>query len=127
MVGEKLTQNELNMVKLPYFVKSVMIGMLLSDGYINFSTRSKNGRLGLTQSLSHSGYLYFVFNILAPYCTRYPIFNKRFRFGISLFSLVIVTRSMPCITELYNSFYVNKTKVIKPSIYNDLTPVGLAH
>ena len=34
---------------------------------------------------------------------------------------------MPCMTELYANFYVNKVKVIKPSIYNDLTPVGLAH
>ena len=43
-VGIKLTQNELNMIKLPCFIKSVMIGLLLSDGYIVFSTKSKNGR-----------------------------------------------------------------------------------
>ena len=37
-----------------------MIGLLLSDGYISFySKKSKNGSLGLTQSLLHSGYLYF--------------------------------------------------------------------
>jgi hypothetical protein len=34
---------------------------------------------------------------------------------------------MPCITELYNSYYINKTKTIKPSVYNELTPVALAH
>jgi hypothetical protein len=44
-VGIKLSQNELNIVKLSYFIKSVIIGILLSDGYIIFSTRSKNGRL----------------------------------------------------------------------------------
>jgi hypothetical protein len=124
-VGEKFTQNELNIVKLSYFIKSVIIGILLSDGYIIFSIRSKNGRLGLTQSLFNSAYLYFVFNILAHYCPRYPIFKERF--GKPLLSLEIVTRSMPCITELYSNFYVNKTKVIKPSIYNDLTPIALAH
>ena len=68
-VGVKLTQNELNIVKLPYFIKSVIIGILLSDGYIIFSTKSKNGRLGLTQYLSNSAYLYFVFNILAHTAT----------------------------------------------------------
>ena len=125
-VGIRFTQNELNMVKLPYFIKSVMVGLLLSDGYINFyGKRSKNGSLGLTQSLAHSGYLYFVFNILAHYCPRYPIFNERF--GKPIFNLEIFTRSMLCITELHNKFYVEKIKVIKPSIYNDLTPVGLAH
>ena len=41
--------------------------------------------------------------------------------------LEIITRSMLCITELHNKFYVEKVKTIKPSIYNNLTPVGLAH
>ena len=64
---------------------------------------------------------------MAHYCARYPIFNERFRFGKSILNLEILTRSMLCITELYNKFYLNKVKVIKPSIYNDLTSVGLAH
>jgi hypothetical protein len=34
---------------------------------------------------------------------------------------------MPCITELYHDYYANKIKVIKPCIYNDLTPIALAH
>lgn len=34
---------------------------------------------------------------------------------------------MPCITELYPNFYVNKIKVVKPSMYSDLTPIALAH
>ena len=101
--------------------------MILSDGYISFSARSKNGRLGLTQSLAHLTYLYFVFNILAPYCYKYPVFLNRFRFGKPTYSLEIITRSMPCITEIYNNFYINKVKVIKSSIYNDLTPVAIAH
>jgi hypothetical protein len=122
-----MTQNELNIIILPYFVKSVIIGILLSDGYIVFSTKSKNGRLGITQCLAHSGYIYLVFNILAHYCPRYPVFTERFRFGKPIFNLEIITRSMPCITELYNNYYINKTKTIKPCIYNDLTPVGLAH
>jgi len=127
-VGIRFTQNELNMVKLPYFIKSVMIGLLLSDGYISFyGKRSKNGSLGLTQSLSHSGYLYFVFNILAHYCSWYPIYNERFRFGKPTYNLEIITRSMICITELHNKFYVEKVKSIKPSIYNDLTSIALAH
>lgn len=81
----KLTKNELNIIKLPCFIKSVMIGLLLSDGYIVFSTKSKNGRLGLTQSLSHSSYLYFVFNLLAHYCPIYPVFK-----GLDLINIYLV-------------------------------------
>ena len=73
MVGIKVSQNELNIIKLPPFIKNLIIGVLLSDGYIIFSEKNKNGRLSLTQSLSNSGYLYFVFNILSPYCPKYPI------------------------------------------------------
>jgi len=34
---------------------------------------------------------------------------------------------MPCTTELYDNFYENKIKVINSFIYNDITPIGLAH
>ena len=77
--------------------------------------------------MAHYGYLYFVFNILAHYCPRYSIFNEIFRFGKPVFNLEIIIRSMLCITELHNKFYIRKIKSIKPSIYNDLNPVGLAH
>jgi hypothetical protein len=76
-----MTRNELNMLKLPYFIKSVILGLLLSDGYIIFAAKSKNGSLGLTQSLAHSNYIYFLFNILSHYCSRYPVFSKRSRYG----------------------------------------------
>lgn len=66
------------MTKLLFFVKSVITGLLLSDGSIIFgSVRSKNAYINLTQSMAHSGYMYFVFNILAHYCSSYPVFVKR--------------------------------------------------
>jgi hypothetical protein len=37
------------MIKLLYYIKNIMIGLLLLDGYIVLSIRSKNGILGLTQ------------------------------------------------------------------------------
>jgi len=78
-----------------------MVGLLLSDGYKSYSARSKKGYLSLTQSLSNSYYVYFVYNILSHYCTRYPVFRERHRYGRSTFSLEIHTRSILCITELY--------------------------
>jgi len=43
-----------------------MAGLLLSDGYISYTARSKNSYL----TLSHLYYVYFVYNILSHYCTR---------------------------------------------------------
>lgn len=46
------------MVKLPINVHGVIVGLLLSDGWLTFSnSRSKNARLGLKQSAAHSEYL----------------------------------------------------------------------
>lgn len=55
------------------------------------------------------------------------MFRERHRYGKSIFGLEIHTRSMLCITELYSLFYINKTKIIKFSVYNELTYIALAH
>jgi hypothetical protein len=41
------------MVRLVPYTRDITVGLLLSDGHINFSTRSKNARLGFTQSLAN--------------------------------------------------------------------------
>lgn len=54
----RFTKHESNMIKLAPFQFSVMIGLILSDGYIRFgSVNSKNAMLEFKQSISHSGYL----------------------------------------------------------------------
>lgn len=110
-----------------------MMGLLLYDGYIVFSSRSKNGRLGLTQSLDHLSYIYFIYNILARSCPRYPVFTKRSRLNKPTFNLEIFTRSMTC-SGIISSFFFflserksEKVKTITFSIYNNLTPVALAN
>lgn len=93
-----MTKTELSIIVLPNYVKSVMIGLLLSDAYIVFSAISKNGSLLLTQSLSHLYYI-FLFNILSHYCSRYLVFRIRYLGEKTTFSLEIFTRSIPCLTE----------------------------
>jgi hypothetical protein len=34
---------------------------------------------------------------------------------------------LPCLTELYSLFYINKVKVIPDNIYDLLSPIALAH
>ena len=105
-----------------------MVGLILSDAWVIFdSTRSKNALLGFKQSLSHFSYLWFLFNLLSHYCASYPILVTGIRKGIKTFGLQFKTRSMPCITELYYLFYLNKVKIIPDNIYDLLTPIALAH
>jgi hypothetical protein len=43
---------------LPPNIESIIIGLLLSDGFLSFSSSSsKNARLGFEQSLANFGYL----------------------------------------------------------------------
>lgn len=116
------------MVKLPINVRGVIIGLILSDGWIRFSTSaSKNALLGFKQSLAHSEYVWFVFNLLSHYCSSYPYIKRSIIKGKGHYGLEFYTRSMPCFTELYYLFYPNKVKIIPKDIYNMLTPVALAH
>lgn len=71
-VGGRLTRIQGNMVKLSKSMLGVLVGLILSDGYLNISNGSKNARLGFKQSLEKSKYFWFVFNTLSHYCGSLP-------------------------------------------------------
>ncbi len=116
------------MYELPDLQKSIIFGLLLSDGWLTFSSSaSKNARLGFSQSFDKFAYFWPVFNSLSHYCGSYPYLRIRDRKGIYNFSLAFFTRSLPCFTKLHKQFYVNGVKFIPEDIYNMLDPVALTH
>jgi len=125
--GKRYTKYELNIIKLPNNIKSIILGIILSDGHIALHSKGKNAYLIFNQSLSKLAYVYFIFSFLNHYCQSYPSLNTRYTLKTSSSILRIATRSMPCITELHNNYYLNKVKTINNSIYDDLTPIALAH
>ncbi len=129
MVGKgRITKQESSMIQLPPYQYSVVIGLLLSDGWLTYSnSRSKNARLGFLQSGANSSYVWYVFNILSHYCSSYPIYRTRKYLGKSNCSLHFFTRALPCFTELHSLFYHKGVKIIPNNIYDLLTPVALAH
>jgi hypothetical protein len=68
-----------------------------------------------------------VFFKLSHYCPSYPRITRATVKGIKHSALQMNTRAMPCITELYNMFYVNGVKIVPKDLYNLLTPEALAH
>ena len=125
--GIRYTKHELSIVKIPYEIKSIFIGIILSDGHLALQSKSKNAYLIFNQSLAKLAYVYFVYNYICHYCQSYPKLSIGYRLNNPSYILRVTTRSMPCITELYENFYLNKKKIIKSSIYFDLTPIALAH
>lgn len=115
-----------NMVELPFFIKSIIYGLLLSDGWINYSSKSINARLGLKQSFKNLPYLWSVFNTLSHYCSSLPHPLKGKKNNTITYSVQFLTRSLPCFTKLHSSWYNKGIKIIPNDIYDYLTPVALA-
>lgn len=124
----RFTKQVSNMIRLPPYQQSVIIGLILYDGWLIFaSSTHKQARLGFAQSLSRSAYVWFVFNLLSHYCSSCPKLVTGRREGTCTYALQIFTRSLPCFTELYSIFNSNKVKRIPDNIYELLTPIALAH
>jgi len=127
----RFTKLVINLVKLPSYVKSVVVGLILSDGWFNFQKqRQVNARLGFQQSLAHFEYFWLVFLLISPFCSSYPTARTGIRAGVRFYSVTFQTRSLPCFTELFKLFYdCNGRKILPPVdiLYELLTPVALAH
>lgn len=124
----RFTKQERDMIRIPAYQQSVITGLILSDGWLTFATKtSKSARLGFKQSLSHSNYFWSVFSILSPYCSSIPNFVISSRKGTNTYAFQILTRSLPCFTELHSIYYSNGIKIVPADIFNLLTPVALAH
>jgi hypothetical protein len=116
-----------NMIALPPYEKSVVVGILLSDGHLASAKTHENPHLAFKQSLKNSSYVLFVFSILSHYCNLYPSIIKSVRKDKIDLALFFRTRGLPCFSELRSLFYINKVKRVPANIYNLLTPVALAH
>lgn len=122
-----LTKQERNMIKLPPFQYNVIIGLILSDGWIRYVGASKNAQLGFCQSYEHFDYIYFVFSILSHYCSKNVTIRSINRFNKIYHSLEFNTRNLSCFNEFYSLFYENGKKIVPVNIYELLTPEALAH
>lgn len=89
-VGTKLiSKQERERVALPNFHLGVIIGLLLSDGWLTLTRRSVNRILDLKQSLAKSSYVWFVFTLLSHYCSSYPFLVTGTRYGVKFQALQI--------------------------------------
>lgn len=124
----RLSNVELHMFKLPNYQQGVIVGLLLSDGWLSYaSANNKYPRFGFEQAFSQSSYVWWVFGIFSHYCYSLPRFKTKNRNNIQTSSVTFATRSMPCLVEFFNDFYLNGKKVVPENIYHRLAPVSLAH
>jgi hypothetical protein len=116
----RYTALERKSVIIPNNLLPVFIGIILSDANMSKSYKA-DARLQFKQTINHIDYFYFVFFKLSHYCSRTPyktrtILNKKEHIGLGF-----TTRSLSCITKLYNIFYVNNKKIIPYNLYDLLS------
>jgi hypothetical protein len=107
-------------VIIPNIILPIFIGIILSDANISKSYKA-DARLQFKQTINHITYFYFVFFKLNHYCSKVPyktrtIVNKKEHIGLGF-----TTRSLPCITKLYDIFYINNKKIIPSNLYDLLS------
>ena len=75
----RITKLQADMYQFTSYQYSVIIGLLLSDGWLIYTKGSANPRLGFKQSLDKSLYVYHVFSFLSPFCGSMPrvVISKR--------------------------------------------------
>ena len=123
----RYTYNERALVKIPLNKRSIFVGIVLSDASLQRLNKGGGARLQFKQKYGQFEYFYFVFFQLSHYCSRGPsvtkaILHKKVHYGLSF-----TTRSLNCITELYELFYLEKKKIVPKNLYELLTWEGLAH
>lgn len=123
----RMTKIRAQMFKLPFYQFSIAVGLLLSDGWLEFPDRQTYARLKLEQSFDKFKYFWAVYSDLSTFCAGYPNLRVRLLNGKTFFSLRLSTRSLPCFSNLSNLFIQNGVKIVPFDIYNLLNPVALAH
>jgi hypothetical protein len=123
-----LTKQIRDNINITSYHKSMMVGILLSDGHIQ-KQKHWNPRLSLHQSFKNSEYLLSVFNILSVYCSSYPFFKKIIKRGKLFYSLEFQTRQLKSLNEIYNLFYIENTKIksITPELFHYVDHIAIAH
>jgi len=117
----RYTSIERALIKIPTSKMSVFIGIILSDATIQKGRG--DARLQFKQKYGQFEYFYSVFFQLSHYCSKGPCVRKTIIHKKIHYSLSFTTRSLPCITELYNLFYdaMQGKKIIPNNLFYLLT------
>ena len=125
----KITNLERNMLQLTPRARSIIVGLLLSDAWMD-KYGHWNPRVGLKQSLKNFPYLWQVYNELAYLCSG-PLYESKVRLrGKTFCAWSFQTRRLPCLMEIFNLLYVKEKgkiiKTIKPDLFFYLDYIALA-
>lgn len=118
-----------NMLQLNPYLKSMLIGILLSDGWINIK-KGWNPCIGLKQSINNFNYIWWIFCELSYLCSNIPYISKNIKKSKLFYNISFQTRRLICFNDLFNLFYnnnINNKKIIKEDLIHYLNYIVLSH
>jgi LAGLIDADG DNA endonuclease family len=121
-----LTKLDRDYIILTKEEKSIIIGLLLSDGWLQ-KRKGWNPRLGLKQSIKNFKFLWFTFIKLSKLCSNYPYSTKTIKRNKLFFGISFQTRQLKCLYEIYEILYENNKKVIKPILFDYFDYIVIAY
>jgi LAGLIDADG DNA endonuclease family len=108
--------------------RSIFVGILLGDASIRkIKLVNNNARIIFTQSFVNFPYFWYVFMELYPYCASLPRSEVTKIGSKKYYRMILATRNYFCLNELYDMFIIKGKKCVPNDIYNELSPVALAH
>lgn len=116
---------------IPQYQYSIFIALLLSNGWA-YAHHKINSMVCIKfrQPYANKEYIYYVYREISIYCKKYPYryTNSRHLKGKPIDEILIATKWLYCLNEIYSIFYIKKNEKIVPyNIYNLLTPLVLTH
>ena len=126
----RLTNSDKTLLKLTPRVKSIIIGLILSDAWLQ-KRGHWNSRIGFKQSINNFPYLWNIYNELGYLCSGLPMAAKTVTRGKIFHSVFLQTRQLACLNEIFNLFYLTKNdqviKTVKQELFFYMDYMVLAH
>lgn len=126
----RLTNSEKNILTLTPRVKSIIIGLILSDAWIQ-KKGHWNTRIGFKQSIKNFSYLFYIFSEIGYLCSGLPMTAKTVTRGKIFYSVYLQTRQLVCLNEIFHLFYVSENgqviKTVKQELFFYMNFLVLAH
>lgn len=131
-VGLRLNRAARTMTVLPLSVIDQIVGHLLGDRGLSYSSTSITPYFYFTQTIKRFAYGFFVFSNFSFMCESMPVTMRNFRKGIHNYALRIRTRNYPNLIIIHELFYKNIgenkfIKYISEDLINYLNPRVLAY
>jgi len=126
----RLTFAQLNMIQLTSRVRSILVGLLLGDAWLQKKLHW-NPRIGVKQSIKNFPFIWHLYHELAYLCSGTIMPGFSYLRGKIFYNVTIQTRQLACLMEIFHLFYVFNNglwlKTIKPELFFYLDYIALAY